>query len=678
VLDIALFKSLDILSCCLGGVLGNRFDHGVVKAIEGILPILRPDIPKNHHVLHAMRDSFVGSLDIALKSCRTASQNPADYAHCLSFAARLKDGSFAFTADASNLPLDLLVERVAAIYGHDGEPASGAASRRALAIVEHLSGSEFSAHLRKAFIEGDRERPGWAVSFELLFADRVKESTPLFRILQFDRSNALYARAEELLEFAERQEALIGSLHQVVTEIRDELSAVRAGVDAANEGIADLKDQIAALTALVSQRDPQQAQNFATAAAQLVDSPDAADQAIAREIFEQSPELAADSLIAQALAVKRATAERYRQAARLYAPFAPAKAREAYEEAVALDPEDVWSWIELGRLRAQYATLADARRCFDAALQQVRDERDRMVLHVEYGDVLRDEGVLPLARVEHDAALVIAQRLADSDPADTDYQRDLSVSHNNLGDIACDGGDLAEARRQYEAALAIRQRLADADPGNAGWQRDLSVSHERLGDIARDGGDLAGARRQYEAALAIRQRLADADPGNAGWQHDLSVSHNNLGDIARDGGDLAEARRQFEADLAIAQRLADADPGNAGWQRDLSVSHERLGDIARDGGDLAEARRQFEADLSIAQRLAATDPGNAGWQRDLFVSLVKVAQLVEDQGDTVAALVGLREAERLIAPLAALSPDHAGWERDLAWVRRQIARLEGK
>lgn len=226
--------------------------------------------------------------------------------------------------------------------------------------------------------------------------------------------------------------------------------------------------------------DPQQAANFKATGTELAGSDDSFDRAIAREIVQQSPEIAADTLVADAQTGKRRNAERFRQAARLYAPFAPGKAREAYEEAVALDPADLWSWIELGRLRAQYTTLAHARRCFQSALQQVEDDWGRMVLHNEFGNVLRAEGHLVEAGLEYASGMAIAQRLADADPANAGWQRDLFVSHFKLAALATEKGDPDAAADSFRAAETIIARLVEQRPDHPGFARDLATVRDAI------------------------------------------------------------------------------------------------------------------------------------------------------------------------------------------------------
>ena len=293
----------------------------------------------------------------------------------------------------------------------------------------------------------------------------------------------------------------------------------------------ELKDGIADLIAEVRRTQPGAAAPFAETLTELAGSAEPADVAIAETAVDQSPEAAADALMAEVASGKRRNAERARQAARLYAPSAPGKAKAAYEEAVSLDTEDVWSWIELGRLKVHYEGLAAARTCFLSALQRVADERDRSVLHDEFGAVLWAEGRLADARREFEAGLSIAERLATSDPTNSGWQRDLSISRNKLGDVAVASGDLGVAQDHYAAGLRIRERLAASDPANSGWQRDLSVGYERLGDLAERAGDRAGAVAAYRRSLPIAERLAADWPDHPGFARDLTITRRRLADL---------------------------------------------------------------------------------------------------------------------------------------------------
>jgi tetratricopeptide (TPR) repeat protein len=393
------------------------------------------------------------------------------------------------------------------------------------------------------------------------------------------------------------------------------------------ESLASLHAKIDALNGLVAQTMPQLAESMAEALVELADSSNAGDIAIARQAVDEGPEAAGDAIMATVQDEKMLTAERARQAARLYGPFNPSKAMAAYREATELDPANIWSWIELGRLHLHYTSLTDARACFSAALQRVSNKKERAVLHNEFGDVLIAEG------------------------------------------------QLQDAMREYEAALAITETLAAREPSNLKLQRNLSVIYGKLGNVALKAGDLVVARAPFEAALAIDETLAAVEPGNAEWQRDLSVSYDNLGNVAVAAGDLVVARARFEAALAIRETLAAVEPRNSEWQRDLSVSYDRLCDVALDAGDLDVARTRFEAAHAIAETLAAREPRNAEWQRDLFISYAKAGRVAEASGEQLAAIEAWKRAEAIMVRLANSWPDHLGFSEDLDNVRIEIARF---
>lgn len=160
---------------------------------------------------------------------------------------------------------------------------------------------------------------------------------------------------------------------------------------------------------------------------------------------------------------------------------------EAYEQATALDADQTWSWILLGRLYRQTGELPKAESAFKSGRENADNEGDQRfeeVIHNEIGNVQIAQGKLYEALDSYNAGLAIAEQLAESDASDTLLQRDLSVSHNRIGDVRVAQGDLAGALDAYQDSLGIRERLAASDPGNAGWQRDLIVSRWKLADLA--------------------------------------------------------------------------------------------------------------------------------------------------------------------------------------------------
>ena len=226
-----------------------------------------------------------------------------------------------------------------------------------------------------------------------------------------------------------------------------------------------------------------------------------------------------------ALAEKsRKAAEEFRTVARLAGYGDPRRAREAWAEALRLDPDDVGSLWRFAELEERAGFLAEAEAAYRRALTLGRPG-------------------------QHD--------------------RDVYWSQLGLGDILIRRGDLAGARTHYQDARALAERLARADPGNAGWQRDLSVSFNKIGDVLRDQGKGEEALAAFRDGHAIAERLARADPGNAEWQRDVAVSRLRIGLIHRQRGDLAAARREFAASRAIIADLIARAPGLAVLRQDL-------------------------------------------------------------------------------------------------------------
>ncbi|MCR2833226.1 tetratricopeptide repeat protein [Parerythrobacter lacustris] len=442
------------------------------------------------------------------------------------------------------------------------------------------------------------------------------------------------------------------------------------------QGIAELHAKIDAMAAQIGESKPDQATSFAEAAGKLVDSGDEEDIERARAIAEGRPEDAADTLMADVHAGKSRNAERARQAARIYAPFAPGKAKTAYEEAVALDPTDFWSWIELGRMRAQYDGIASARACFAAGLQHAADERDEMVLHVEFGKLLLAEGQLYDARSHYTASLTIAERRAAARPDEIERLRDLSVNFDKLGDIEISGGNLVDARTRFEEARAIAGILVAKEPNNLEWMRDLLVCCNKLGNVDLAIGDLDQARARFEEGYAIVAQLSDVEPDTVKLKRDLSISYNRLGDLEVEAGNLAMARSRFEESQAIVESLVAAEPDNGEWQHDLAVTFDRLGTVELTAGNIDSARAHFKKNLAISEFLATADSDNAEWQCDLSVSYNRLGIVEFASRDLTLAQTLLEKSHAIAKRIAAAEPDHAGRQYNLSISNERLGAVQ--
>ena len=160
-------------------------------------------------------------------------------------------------------------------------------------------------------------------------------------------------------------------------------------------------------------------------------------------------------------------------------------AKATLQKMLVLEPERIWTWIELGDLFVTTGVL-------DQAVNAFRRGR------------------------------AVAERLARADPDNARWQRDLSLSHSNIGDVQVAQGNLAAALTSYQASHDIAERLATADPGNVGWQRDLASSYGRIALIKLTQGISVDALKACRQGRDIIQRLMQRLPDNASLPEDLA------------------------------------------------------------------------------------------------------------------------------------------------------------
>jgi tetratricopeptide (TPR) repeat protein len=405
--------------------------------------------------------------------------------------------------------------------------------------------------------------------------------------------------------------------------------------------LADLSRKVEELAAAVTLASPQAAAAFGETLMELSTSPDEADVAIARKAVEESSERAADALMADVAAGQQAGAERARKAGRLYAPFAPAKAISAYKIAVNLDPTDMWAWIELGRLKLEYEDIDSALACLNSALFQAVSERDKMCLHVEFGDVMNSLGHLENSRQEYISALQISESIAKEDEKDLEKLRDYTVILEKIGLLEAKEGNLDRALARSLQCLFARDAIASALPLNDTAQNDLAIALERVAVLLLRAGDAAGSKFHFIKKLEIDRKLAEKEPGIQKWQRDLAVTLDHLGAIYREESNLDLSRESFEESLSIRKRLLGNDEFHAGLKREISVSLQNLSYIMLLSGDLINSRKYCLEDLEIAIELYNRDQKNSLWTQDLVTSYSKMSHVEQEMGQMGKARVYL-------------------------------------
>lgn len=338
---------------------------------------------------------------------------------------------------------------------------------------------------------------------------------------------------------------------------------------------------------------------------ELATSADPADVAIAEQAVDQSPEAAADALMATAQAGLLTEAERLRQAARLYAPSAPAKAQSAYERAVALDPGDVWAWIEMARLQLDLEGIDAARVSYAKAAERVTCDYDRAALHLDLGLVLRREAKFE-AEEELKRSLNIWRDLAKHPEAGVQVRHNVAIAALALADCYSEfPHTYAEAFEHSQIALEQVEQLSREAPDDP----DIAATYS---DVLQSAASRAAGRKQFNEARELAER-AHAIAADVARRSDLQDSQQVLinallrrGAVEKMAGDLDAASAYFSSALATTENWLSRAPDS---RRRIVALRAALTSLAK----VAEERADYEAALSLHRR--ALRHVDSLWQR---------------------------------------------------------------
>lgn len=282
------------------------------------------------------------------------------------------------------------------------------------------------------------------------------------------------------------------------------------------------------------------------------------------------------------------------------------------------------------------------------------------------GTVRLDQGKLPQALKSYQAALVLAEPLANAAPAN--LERQLAFAHvlAFIGLAHWYQGDLAHAQEDFASAQAVLLRAQAHAPHDRQLLSQLANLHNNFGHVLEARGDLDAAMAQYRRMLAMSQRLVKDDPANTDWQVQLGLAHNNLAKMALMHGELATAIAEYRADVAIEIRLAQGDTKNNSQAEKVLLARAALGRSLALGGDLAGGIDHMRNALDEALRLQRMDPGTAYFSEDVGLYTTQLARLLRQRGDLDQARALSRQGRDAFARLRQQDPANFTWQRGYA------------
>ena len=232
------------------------------------------------------------------------------------------------------------------------------------------------------------------------------------------------------------------------------------------------------------------------------------------------------------------------------------EALEAYDRALALQPNYAWAWSRKGRTLRLSGRLPEALACYDEALR----------IQPNNASAWKGKGIVYEKLGEMDKALDCHRKANELDPQD-------AWNWANQSDILRGMGRLSDAQALLEKALSIDAEHAES------WAK--------LGLVLRDLGQLAQALNAYQQSVSLKPTYA--------W------AQNGLGIVLKMMGDQKEAllafkratrydpkevwywyhmtdllveMRQYDEALAPAQEAVRVDPKHA-------FSWAKLGQVMR-------------------------------------------------------------------------------------------------
>ncbi len=298
------------------------------------------------------------------------------------------------------------------------------------------------------------------------------------------------------------------------------------------------------------------------------------------------------------------------------------EARRAYEQALAITPQNPAAYNNLGTIHEAQGNLPAAIDCYRRAAAQ----------HSGYPDPHNNLGIALEKQGDSLAAAECFRRAIEIEPR---YAR----GHYNLG------VNLARRGMREEAFHALSHAI-DAAPDYAEAHYALAMTHQQLGQTER-------ARVEYERALALRPNWAEAA--------------SSLGSLLQSIGQLDEAAAMYERALAANPHYAEAiynqgtllklrgnlDAALARYQSAIAAkpnfpeAHFNLGTLLQRARKLPEARAAYQEALRWrpTYALAHNNLGNVlREQRELEQAIACYDKALEFDPRNAQTLINLGSA----------------------------------
>jgi hypothetical protein len=384
-----------------------------------------------------------------------------------------------------------------------------------------------------------------------------------------------------------------------------------------------------------------------------------------------------------------------------------AQVRAAWEEAAAIEAENVRQWVEIAAWYSVEGKLDEALRAIESGTRVAEDDLDRALMHFQESDVYRRFALYSKARSACERGRALFGGTKAAAPEQAKKKANLTPAANCLGTFAriyrlpreerpsLEAFDQAksayqaapgeyqqirryvsalekkvsvssqpyeQARRDREEIVALRRKLASLRPKLKNLRYALAYSVEELAKLHYANGASERAAEQFRMTRSMLRELLDDDPANIDFLIDHARPLTWLTSVALQSGDLDTAAKHAAAFLEEVKGLGPKIGASPRGQSLLAWAHHNLGKVADQAGDLDKAPAEFEKSAALRRTIHLADPDNAEAAGDMQDSLDRLARALIRAGETARLLPVLTELLALSEKLSAKYPN----DRNLA------------
>ncbi len=293
----------------------------------------------------------------------------------------------------------------------------------------------------------------------------------------------------------------------------------------------------------------------------------------------------------------------------------------------------------------------------------------------QIGSVQLDQGENDLALESFRESLLIAQELANRNPANAEWQISLANSHFYVGYIHWQHDDLEAARAEFEAVLPIVDGVSRRDPDNPEWLIERGYVYTNLGRVLEAQGRLSQALANYQEVRDVNDRLVALEPASADYRLELGFAHNNIGTVMQSLGQFDAAEDHYDRDLEIKLTVSAEQPNNNLWKNYTASSHVFKGRILVARGKLGAARTHYASALSLVESLLAIEPEHTDWLDKKAMYRLELGTIHRREQDLDQAVEHIEISILAFRKLLAIDGSVASSKRGLAMGQLEAARL---